>query len=176
MYIRRKVFSSFIDENGEERYFSTTEFEDERLYSYIDAEGNLRSSADDRIVKTAKEMGETKGMKAPKGYKSGTGGSERGYHDVTKKEMAANKKAAGVAKKSVDKNWNKSEAYKAEKKAATEALKEKKIRLEPYTNKIKKLQKNNKRLAIGAAGAGAAAIGAGTYAALKGRKKAEVED
>lgn len=27
MYIRRKVFSSFIDENGEERYFSTTEFE-----------------------------------------------------------------------------------------------------------------------------------------------------
>lgn len=36
MYIRRKVFSSFIDENGEERYFSTTEFTDERLYSSCD--------------------------------------------------------------------------------------------------------------------------------------------
>jgi len=33
MYIRRKVFSLLQDENGEERYFSTTEFEDERLYT-----------------------------------------------------------------------------------------------------------------------------------------------
>jgi len=33
MYIRRKVFSLLQDENGEERYFSTTEFEDERLYA-----------------------------------------------------------------------------------------------------------------------------------------------
>lgn len=36
MYIRRKVFSSFIDENGEEKYFSTTEFTDERFYSCCD--------------------------------------------------------------------------------------------------------------------------------------------
>lgn len=33
MYIRRKVFSLLQDENGEERYFSTTEFTDERLYA-----------------------------------------------------------------------------------------------------------------------------------------------
>jgi hypothetical protein len=33
MYIRRKVFSLLQDETGEERYFSTTEFEDERLYT-----------------------------------------------------------------------------------------------------------------------------------------------
>jgi len=40
MYIRRKVFSLLQDENGEEKYFSTTEFEDERLYAVkdIDAE------------------------------------------------------------------------------------------------------------------------------------------
>ena len=36
MYIRRKVFSLLQDENGEERYFSTTEFEDERLYAESD--------------------------------------------------------------------------------------------------------------------------------------------
>lgn len=41
MYIRRKVFSSFIDENGEERYFSTTEFEDERLYSIHPITGEI---------------------------------------------------------------------------------------------------------------------------------------
>jgi len=36
MYIRRKVFSLLQDETGEERYFSTTEFEDERLYTEDD--------------------------------------------------------------------------------------------------------------------------------------------
>ena len=36
MYIRRKVFSLLQDENGEEKYFSTTEFEDERLYAVKD--------------------------------------------------------------------------------------------------------------------------------------------
>ena len=33
MYIRRKVFSTFEDESGEERLFSTTEFLDESLFS-----------------------------------------------------------------------------------------------------------------------------------------------
>ena len=32
MYIRRKVFSTYIDENGEERLFSTTELVDEETY------------------------------------------------------------------------------------------------------------------------------------------------
>lgn len=32
MYIRRKVFSTFVDEYGQERYFSTTEFINEDAY------------------------------------------------------------------------------------------------------------------------------------------------
>jgi hypothetical protein len=32
MYIRRKLYSTFEDENGEERLFSTTEFIDEDQY------------------------------------------------------------------------------------------------------------------------------------------------
>ena len=44
MYIRRKVFSSFIDENGEERYFSTTEFEDERLYADVVADMQIEDA------------------------------------------------------------------------------------------------------------------------------------
>ena len=42
MYIRRKVFSLLHDENGEERYFSTTDIvledEEERLFSLVDDE------------------------------------------------------------------------------------------------------------------------------------------
>lgn len=42
MYIRRKVFSLLQDENGEERYFSTTDIlmedEEERLFSLVDDE------------------------------------------------------------------------------------------------------------------------------------------
>lgn len=44
MYIRRKVFSSFIDEYGEERYFSTTEFEDERLYADVVADMQIEEA------------------------------------------------------------------------------------------------------------------------------------
>jgi len=171
MYIRRKVFSSFIDETtGEEKYFSTTEFEDERLYSYLDEYGNRISEKDGHIIETAKERANAEKIgKTPKGYKEGSAGQKpTTYKAPTKAEQAANKKAAkGLG----NKNWNKTDAYKAEKKVVGEQLAEKKARLEPYVNKINKLQKRNKRLAIATGAAGVAAAGAGTYAALKGRGK-----
>lgn len=42
MYIRRKVFSLLRNENGEERYFSTTEYEllDERMYAESEEEND----------------------------------------------------------------------------------------------------------------------------------------
>jgi hypothetical protein len=62
MYIRRKVFSSFIDEYGEERYFSTTEFEDERLYAEHPFKPGVFVTAKER-----KELIEAEAKK--KGYK-----------------------------------------------------------------------------------------------------------
>lgn len=52
MYIRRKVFSTFVDEYGQERYFSTTEFINEDTYleegmfsSAIEIDGKLLDGA-----------------------------------------------------------------------------------------------------------------------------------
>lgn len=52
MYIRRKVFSTYVDEYGEERYFSTTEFINEDTYleegmfsSAVEIDGKLLDGA-----------------------------------------------------------------------------------------------------------------------------------
>lgn len=61
MYIRRKVFSSFIDENGEERYFSTTEYTledntEERVYAEKDNEDKKMRWSDKQNIKRLKKM------------------------------------------------------------------------------------------------------------------------
>lgn len=49
MYIRRKVFSVLLDENGEERLFSTTEFVDEETYLNQKEFGEKKLSTSDKI-------------------------------------------------------------------------------------------------------------------------------
>lgn len=78
MFIRRKVYSTFEDENGEERLFSTTEFIDEdqylneALYSvYSDEEPEQKEYASirklmksaNRLTKIAKKIDTTKSSK-----------------------------------------------------------------------------------------------------------------
>ena len=59
MYIRRKVFSLLQDENGEERYFSTTDIvledEEERLFSLVEDEEYLEQKEFGRRQKLARK-------------------------------------------------------------------------------------------------------------------------
>ena len=53
MYIRRKVFSVAIDENGEEKLFSTTEIMSEESYlekAYAEAEAEKKSSTGKKVA------------------------------------------------------------------------------------------------------------------------------
>lgn len=88
MYIRRKVFSRFIDEYGDERLFSTTDYEyddygyDQRMYaSYVDEAGNLVGE-DGRIKMSREQMDKAEdlfgGKKGPKSYKAGTANGAKG--------------------------------------------------------------------------------------------------
>jgi hypothetical protein len=111
MIIKRNVYFSAVDEYGDERLFSTTELmneEDyiERLYSYVDADGNVRNSAGKIIDRAGGEKGveltakQLEQMK--KVDKVATGGVRPvGYKELSKQEIAAAKKAAKAYQKDV---------------------------------------------------------------------------
>jgi hypothetical protein len=65
MYIRRKVFSTFEDENGEERLFSTTEFMNEDQYldelMYSDPEDEPKMKLLDKVTAWNRKHLMTKG-------------------------------------------------------------------------------------------------------------------
>lgn len=111
MYIRRKVFSLLQDENGEERYFSTTEFTDERLYAEKEEKEEKPASVGKRVAKDVgigvgaglATIGGYQGIKAIKLKKNGSyemnKADQFGYNKIDKPI----KKAVKKVKKSVEK-------------------------------------------------------------------------
>ena len=198
MYIRRKVFSRFIDEYGDERLFSTTDYEyDERMYaSYVDEAGNLVGE-DGRIKMSREQMDKAEdlfgGKKGPKSYKEGKAGGARGmsYDDRSGKLVERTRKAytdeerkalkSKVGKRTAEmKNWNKTDAYKAKKYEAGKRAAETKETLgevRNLKNKLGNAKALNKGLliGIGAAGVGAAGYGAYKYAKARKAKKEQEE-
>ena len=191
MYIRRKVFSRFIDENGDERLFSTTDYEyndydyDEREFSWLDEAGNLHYESGKIVGKEQLEKAEDlfgEGKKAPKKYKGGTpGGKQPDTHvkALTKEEQKALKSKVGKRTAEM-KNWNKSDAYKDQKYQASKRnveLKEELGEIRNLKNKLGKTKAMNKGLLIGIGAAGAGAAGYGVYRAVKNKKdKKEKKD
>ena len=62
MYIRRKVFSRFVDESGEERLFSTTEYsymteEEQREFANKEDEEKKEEKKSSKLAKAAKVTG-----------------------------------------------------------------------------------------------------------------------
>ena len=95
MEIRRKVYSLLQDENGEERYYSTNEFE----LSYDEETGEkMFSSVGDKIKDTARQVGDAAG-KGLVWMKTKTGEwvkvAKTSVKETAEKIAAGTKKAAG---------------------------------------------------------------------------------
>ena len=184
MYIRRKVFSRFIDEYGDERLFSTTDYEYERDYSYLDKAGNLHYEGSGRIVgKEDIEKAEDlfNGKKGPKNYKGGTPAGKspsRTRPAYTEEKMKNLKKKVGKRTDSM-KNWNKTDDYKKQEYEASRSnidLKERLGENRALKNKLAKTKAMNKGLLIGLGATAAAGAGYGIYKATKAKKAKKEEE
>ena len=97
MYIRRKVFSLLIDEaTGEERWFSTTEIEDSRLFS--DDEKKMRRGDRQNIERLKKMYKKDESIKEAhkKQYDDDPEVRKQGDREVMKKGMKSVAKTTGV--------------------------------------------------------------------------------
>ena len=116
MEIRRKLFSIIEDENGEERYYSTTEFSllDENDYGYDDEK--LFSTGDSELDDLLEEVYYS-GLEDGYDYAY----EEREYAENEDKESSAGVAAAGAASAGGVYGIGKLRAKKVVKKAAKEA-------------------------------------------------------
>lgn len=143
MYIRRKVFSLLQDENGEERYFSTTEFTDERLYSdegiemlnkmrkgaglkeQVDRAEYMKSEAQNRAkeaAEKAKEAGQSERLS--KAGRQGANLSRKGagMEKIDSPAVETTKKVAGKAKDWAKKTYGKGAQHRGRNIAITAAV------------------------------------------------------
>lgn len=177
MYIRRKVFSRFIDEYGDERLFSTTDYEyddygyGEKMFIWQDEDGIYRD--DKGEVVNVQDVMKTKEL--PKGYRVGSAGGRQADRPVAGYDKATRKVLKGKVGKRTEamKNWNKTKEYKEGKASLKDQLKELKenyAEKNELRNKLGKAKALNKGLLIGIGAAGAAGAGIGIAKAVKAKK------
>lgn len=108
MYIRRKVFSVITDENGEERYFSTTEFINED--SYVE---NMYSDEAEGALAGAGAAGLGVAGAAGAAY-----GAKKGISALAKRDLA---KREAIRSAAIEDAVTKSKGIKKARKAAENA-------------------------------------------------------
>jgi hypothetical protein len=141
MYIRRKVFSRVIDENGEERYFSTTELEQREF-------GNPQNKRLNREWAIEQELGKTKDAKRLKKLEG-----EAGIFDFKKKneisdikQRMQNIREAATDKDIVTQTELLRKSRERSKPAQQSTLQERYENLDPQTKKAIKKKVNAKKL------------------------------
>lgn len=141
MYIRRKVFSRVIDENGEERYFSTTELEQREF-------GNKENKRLNREWAIEQELDKTKDAKRLKKLEG-----EAGIFDFKKKneisdikQRMQNIREAATDKDIVTQTELLRKSRERNKPAQQSTLQERYKNLDPQTKKAIKKKVNAKKL------------------------------